>query len=119
MKREIGSLLETLLDARLRAAASYQVPDARGLVKLDAMENPHRWPAELMSALSRAAGRGFTEPLSGSAGAGAEGTPARGVRDRRALGHPARQRLRRDHPDARARARGAARRCCWHRRPRS
>jgi len=31
----------------IRALAAYHVPDATGLVKLDAMENPYTWPDEL------------------------------------------------------------------------
>ncbi len=32
---------------QVRGLTAYQVPDARGMVKLDAMENPFVWPAEL------------------------------------------------------------------------
>ncbi len=32
----------------IRALAAYHVPDARGFIKLDAMENPYTWPAELV-----------------------------------------------------------------------
>lgn len=31
----------------LRALSPYRVPDASGMVKLDAMENPHTWPEEM------------------------------------------------------------------------
>ena len=34
----------------IHALCAYQVPDAAGLVKLDAMENPYRWPEALRSA---------------------------------------------------------------------
>jgi histidinol-phosphate aminotransferase len=34
----------------IRALAAYHVPDATGLVKLDAMENPYHWPRELVDA---------------------------------------------------------------------
>ncbi len=34
----------------IRALSAYQVPDARGLIKLDAMENPFTWPEELRQA---------------------------------------------------------------------
>lgn len=34
----------------IRALAAYHVPDATGLVKLDAMENPYGWPPELVDA---------------------------------------------------------------------
>lgn len=32
----------------IRALTAYQVPDARGLVKLDAMENPYSWPSAMI-----------------------------------------------------------------------
>lgn len=32
----------------LRSLKPYAVPDSRGLIKLDAMENPYRWPDELI-----------------------------------------------------------------------
>ncbi|MCU0766577.1 MAG: histidinol-phosphate transaminase [Gammaproteobacteria bacterium] len=41
----------------IRALSAYHVPDASGLIKLDAMENPYGWPAELReewAALARA-----------------------------------------------------------------
>ncbi|NIP73375.1 MAG: histidinol-phosphate transaminase [Gammaproteobacteria bacterium] len=34
----------------IRALSAYHVPDASGLVKLDAMENPYGWPQELVGA---------------------------------------------------------------------
>ncbi len=34
----------------IHALSAYQVPDARGLIKLDAMENPFTWPQELRQA---------------------------------------------------------------------
>lgn len=34
----------------IRALQAYPVPDASGLIKLDAMENPYGWPAELKQA---------------------------------------------------------------------
>ncbi len=39
----------------IRALASYHVPDARGMVKLDAMENPYPLPAELRERISQLA----------------------------------------------------------------
>lgn len=36
--------------SEIRALSAYPVPDARGLIKLDAMENPYTWPAELTEA---------------------------------------------------------------------
>lgn len=35
---------------QIRALSAYHVPDSRGLIKLDAMENPYGWPAELLQA---------------------------------------------------------------------
>ncbi len=34
----------------MRAASAYHVPDASGMIKLDAMENPFGWPAEMIAA---------------------------------------------------------------------
>nr|VFK54784.1 MAG: histidinol phosphate aminotransferase apoenzyme [Candidatus Kentron sp. TUN]VFK55843.1 MAG: histidinol phosphate aminotransferase apoenzyme [Candidatus Kentron sp. TUN]VFK59197.1 MAG: histidinol phosphate aminotransferase apoenzyme [Candidatus Kentron sp. TUN] len=34
----------------IRALSSYHVPDATGLIKLDAMENPYQWPDDLTQA---------------------------------------------------------------------
>lgn len=39
--------IDTLVRGELRAAGVYHVPPAEGLIKLDAMENPHPLPAEL------------------------------------------------------------------------
>lgn len=41
---------ETLIRAEIRALKAYHVPDAQGLIKLDAMENPYGWPQEMVSA---------------------------------------------------------------------
>ena len=38
---------EEIIRDEVRAAASYHVPDASGMVKLDAMENPYRLPADV------------------------------------------------------------------------
>jgi histidinol-phosphate aminotransferase len=38
-----------LIRPEIRALRAYQVPDATGLVKLDAMENPYGWPQGLRS----------------------------------------------------------------------
>jgi len=37
----------------IRALSAYHVPDATGLIKLDAMENPYTWPETLREAWSR------------------------------------------------------------------
>jgi len=34
----------------IRDLAAYHVPDAQGFIKLDAMENPYHWPAEMVDA---------------------------------------------------------------------
>jgi len=39
--------LETVLRPEIRALSAYHVPDATGLIKLDAMENPYGWPESL------------------------------------------------------------------------
>jgi histidinol-phosphate aminotransferase len=36
--------------AEIRALSAYHVPASTGLIKLDAMENPYAWPAELVQA---------------------------------------------------------------------
>jgi len=41
------SLVERLIRPEVRALKSYHVPDATGLVKLDAMEDPYPWPASI------------------------------------------------------------------------
>ena len=40
-------LIERWVRPEIRALTAYQVPDVRGLVKLDAMENPFSWPEDL------------------------------------------------------------------------
>ena len=42
--------IERLVRPGIRALSAYHVPPATGLVKLDAMENPWSWPAELQAA---------------------------------------------------------------------
>ncbi len=39
--------IERLVRPEIRALNAYHVPDASGLVKLDAMENPYCWPEGL------------------------------------------------------------------------
>jgi histidinol-phosphate aminotransferase len=41
---------ESLIRPEIRALSAYPVADARGLIKLDAMENPYPWPGPLMEA---------------------------------------------------------------------
>ncbi len=40
-------LIDRLVRPEIRELKAYHVPDASGLIKLDAMENPYAWPAEL------------------------------------------------------------------------
>ena len=47
---------EEIIREEILGLAPYHVPDATGMVKLDAMENPHRLPVELQAELARAAG---------------------------------------------------------------
>ena len=43
----IKALIERWIRPQVRAIDAYHVPDASGLIKLDAMENPYTWPEEL------------------------------------------------------------------------
>jgi len=43
----MSNLLESLIRPEIQALNAYQVPDAAGLIKLDAMENPYIWPEGL------------------------------------------------------------------------
>jgi len=45
-----AALIEKLVRPEIRALSAYHVPDATGLIKLDAMENPHPWPEDLREA---------------------------------------------------------------------
>ena len=45
MTRE--ELIKVLIPERVRQGAAYQVQDATGMIKLDAMENPFVWPSYL------------------------------------------------------------------------
>ncbi len=42
--------IDALIRSEVRALKAYHVPDARGMVKLDAMESPYAWPEELRAA---------------------------------------------------------------------
>ena len=50
MPNKITDLITHLVRPEIRALAPYHVPDATGMVKLDAMENPYRWPPEIIAA---------------------------------------------------------------------
>jgi histidinol-phosphate aminotransferase len=43
---------EQLIRDEIRALAAYHVPDSRGMIKLDAMENPYRLPSEVDSEIA-------------------------------------------------------------------
>ncbi len=43
-------LIDKLVRPEIRALRAYHVPEAKGLIKLDAMENPYPWPDELREA---------------------------------------------------------------------
>ena len=45
-------LIQVLIPERVRQVSAYQIPDATGMVKLDAMENPYRWPQSLHDELA-------------------------------------------------------------------
>lgn len=42
-----STLMETWIRKSIRDLQAYHVPDASGMIKLDAMENPYHWPEEL------------------------------------------------------------------------
>lgn len=44
MTDSLKQLIERLIRPEVRALKAYHVPDATGLIKLDAMENPYTWP---------------------------------------------------------------------------
>ena len=46
----ISKMVENLVRPEIRALSAYPVGDASGMVKLDAMENPHQWSEELKQA---------------------------------------------------------------------
>ena len=47
---------EDIIRSEILALKAYHVPDSTGLVKLDAMENPYRLPAELQAEVAQLAG---------------------------------------------------------------
>lgn len=51
------SLIENIIRSDVRALAAYQVQDAAGYVKLDAMENPYTLPPHLQQALGERLGK--------------------------------------------------------------
>ncbi|WPL15406.1 Histidinol-phosphate aminotransferase 2 [Thiorhodovibrio winogradskyi] len=61
-----AAALDTLVRPAIRALSAYHVPDATGLIKLDAMENPYSLPEELrepwLSALREQALNRYPDP---------------------------------------------------------
>jgi histidinol-phosphate aminotransferase len=47
------NLIERWIRPEVRAVDAYHVPDASGMIKLDAMENPYTWPEELREEWAR------------------------------------------------------------------
>ena len=60
MNKPAGQILQTLINTRLRqdivSMHAYAIQDSAGMVKLDAMENPHRLSADLQADLGRRLG---------------------------------------------------------------
>ena len=58
--------IDSLIRPEIRALKAYHVPDATGLIKLDAMENPYSWPEavrrEWLDALSRVGLNRYPDP---------------------------------------------------------
>jgi len=46
-KQDIDTLIERWVRPEIKAISAYHVPEASGLIKLDAMENPYTWPQDL------------------------------------------------------------------------
>ena len=46
----ISDKVDHLIRPEIRASCAYAVPGAKGMVKLDAMENPYPWPPEVKQA---------------------------------------------------------------------
>jgi histidinol-phosphate aminotransferase len=51
MRNSLDTLIATRIRQDVQSMHAYAVQDARGLIKLDAMENPHRLPPQLRRAL--------------------------------------------------------------------
>ncbi|MFK5913234.1 MAG: histidinol-phosphate transaminase [Woeseiaceae bacterium] len=48
-KTELSEKVKTFIRPEIRALSAYHVPDASDTIKLDAMENPYRWPDSLVN----------------------------------------------------------------------
>lgn len=46
-KDDSSDLVKRLIRRDIQGMTAYQVPDSRGMIKLDAMENPYPWPGNL------------------------------------------------------------------------
>ncbi|HEB59392.1 MAG TPA: histidinol-phosphate transaminase [Gammaproteobacteria bacterium] len=49
-RNQTGDRISRWIRADVRATRAYHVPDATGMIKLDAMENPFGWPADMVDA---------------------------------------------------------------------
>lgn len=47
-KTELSEKVENFVRPEIRALSAYHVPDSGDMIKLDAMENPYRWPDDLV-----------------------------------------------------------------------
>lgn len=63
---DLRKKVDALVRSEIRALSAYHVPDASGLIKLDAMENPYAWPEELepawLEALARVTLNRYPDP---------------------------------------------------------
>jgi len=63
---KINKKIESLIRREIQEMAAYHVPEATGLVKLDAMENPFAWPEEMkvewLQMLSKAEPNRYPDP---------------------------------------------------------
>lgn len=46
---DLEARMAALIRGEIRKLAAYHVPDSAGLIKLDAMENPYRWPPAMVT----------------------------------------------------------------------
>ena len=47
-KTELSEKVENFVRPEIRALSAYHVPDSGDMIKLDAMENPYRWPEDVV-----------------------------------------------------------------------
>jgi len=64
--QSISSLIDQWIRPEVRSLSAYHVPDAGGMIKLDAMENPYAWPDAIsgswMEALKKAQINRYPDP---------------------------------------------------------